>query len=251
MSSGIAIRREALAVHENYVRYYERQGRLSFELKCALCEVVYVVYCEPGIKERSAREEFEEKIWNEHPSHGRVIAIGGRSRGLKPPRVPILRTLSFPGAAFIISVSRPLRSSANYSFIKTLQEVMSTSAVILLIDDDPIGIRTRTAVLERNGYRVLIASTAAEGLRVFSEQRVDLVMSDHFLRDKRGTALSAELKRLKPSVPVMIFSGAVEVPEGIEKADAFVTKLETIPVMLGEIARLLRVHGAAKAKPAS
>ena len=117
---------------------------------------------------------------------------------------------------------------------------MAAKPVILLVDDDPIGIQTRTAVLERNGYRVLVASSATEGLRVFGERQVDLVMSDHFLRDKRGTALAAELKRLKPNVPVVIFSGAAEVPEGVENADMFVTKLETIPVMLEDIAKLLR-----------
>ena len=106
--------------------------------------------------------------------------------------------------------------------------------VILLVDDDPLGLQTRTAVLESNGYRVLIAHTAEEGLRVLQGQQVDLVISDHFLRDKRGTALAEEMKRLKPDVPVMILSGASEVPEGIEKADIFVTKLETIPVMLEE-----------------
>lgn len=124
----------------------------------------------------------------------------------------------------------------------------SPAAVILLIDDDLIGSQTRTAVLERNGYRVLFASTAAEGLRVFGEQHVDLVMSDYFPRDQRQTALAAELKQLKPRVPVMIFSGAAEVPEGIDKADAFVTKLETIPAMLKEIARLLRL-GATHSTP--
>ena len=54
--------------------------------------------------------------------------------------------------------------------------------------------------------------------------------------------LSEEMKRLKPHVPVMIFSGAAQVPEDIEKADVFVTKLETIPVMLEEISRLLHLH---------
>ena len=120
--------------------------------------------------------------------------------------------------------------------------VMAHSAVILLVDDDPLGIQTRRAVLERNGYRVLTASTAEDGLRVLREQHVDLVLSDHFLRDKRGTALAEEMKRLKPHVPVAILSAAAEVPEGIEKADTFITKLEEIPVMLEEIARLLKSH---------
>jgi DNA-binding NtrC family response regulator len=116
--------------------------------------------------------------------------------------------------------------------------------LILLVDDDPIGIRTRTAVLERNGYSVLTASTADQGLRVLRNKDVDLVMSDHFLRDKRGTALAEEMKRIKPDVPVMIFSGAAEVPDDVGKADVFVTKLEAIPVMLREIERLLHLHKA-------
>ena len=76
---GIAIRKEALAVHENYVRHYRSEGRGPFEVNCPLCEVVYVVYCQPGTKERSAREDFEEKIWNEHPRHAEVIAMGGEA----------------------------------------------------------------------------------------------------------------------------------------------------------------------------
>lgn len=119
-----------------------------------------------------------------------------------------------------------------------------SAPVILLIDDDPIGVQTRTAVLECNGYRVLTAKTADEGLRLFREQKIDLVISDHFLRgsDRRGTALAEEMKRLKPDFPVMILSGAAEVPEGVEHADMFVTKLESIPVMLEDIAKLLQSH---------
>ena len=112
--------------------------------------------------------------------------------------------------------------------------------IILIVDDDPLAVQTRIAVLERNGYCVLLAPTAEDGLRVFKEQHVDLVLSDHFLRDKRGTALAGEMKRIKPDVPVVIFSGAAEVPEGIDNADRFITKLEEIPVLLEEIAMLLK-----------
>lgn len=62
------------------------------------------------------------------------------------------------------------------------------AAVILLVDDDQIGVQTRTAVLECNGYHVLTAHTAEQGFRIFREQHVDLVMADHFLSDKRGTS---------------------------------------------------------------
>lgn len=77
MSIGIAIRKEALAIHQNFTRAYERQRYSRFELKCELCDVSYVVYCEPGIRETSARQEFLERIWSEHPHHSEVTAVGG------------------------------------------------------------------------------------------------------------------------------------------------------------------------------
>jgi len=73
---GIAIRKETLELHKPYVHRLEEEQRLSFESKCPLCEAAYVVYCDPGVKEQSAREEFDGKIWNEHPRHSEVIAIG-------------------------------------------------------------------------------------------------------------------------------------------------------------------------------
>lgn len=79
MSVGIAIRKEAIVTHDVYIQHFKREGRLSFELKCSLCGIVYIVYCEPGVKEHSARGDFEKRIWNEHPRHSEVISIGGKA----------------------------------------------------------------------------------------------------------------------------------------------------------------------------
>lgn len=76
MGLGVAIRRETLALHGNYVQSYTRGGRSSFVLQCPICDVVYVVYCEPGVKEDSARRDFADEISKAHPRHGEVIAIG-------------------------------------------------------------------------------------------------------------------------------------------------------------------------------
>lgn len=79
MSIGIAIRKEAAAKHDIYIQKFNLEERVSFELKCPDCDVVYVVYCEPGLKEDSARKDFTDEIWNGHPRHGEVIAIGGEA----------------------------------------------------------------------------------------------------------------------------------------------------------------------------
>ncbi len=61
----------------------------------------------------------------------------------------------------------------------------STQGTILCVEDNKAYLRVREAVLEREGYSVLSASTGDEALKLFREQSVSLVLSDHMLR---GTA---------------------------------------------------------------
>ena len=47
------------------------------------------------------------------------------------------------------------------------------------------------------------------------------------------------MKQIRPDVPVLILSGVIELPEGIEFADFFLSKLEPPPVLLATVAGLL------------
>ena len=52
-----------------------------------------------------------------------------------------------------------------------------------------------------------------------------MVIADHFLSDKSGAEIAAEMKEIKPQVPILIVSGAEEAPKGLEFADGFLSKL--------------------------
>jgi DNA-binding NtrC family response regulator len=122
-------------------------------------------------------------------------------------------------------------------------------AVILLIDDQATPLSCRTLLLQSEGYSVLTASSAEEGLKVFRENHVDLVMSDHLLGSATGTEVAAEMKQIKPDVPVIIYSGVIEIPEGAECADLFLSKTEPVAIMLQQISDVLkRRHAAATGK---
>ena len=123
-----------------------------------------------------------------------------------------------------------------------------TSAVILLIDDEVTPLSCRTLVLQSEGYSVLSASSAQEALRIFRENHVDLVMSDHLLGDATGAEIAAEMKQLKPEVPVIIYSGVIEMPDGAECADLFLSKTEPVVEMLMQISKMLKSRKAAAGK---
>src|SRR3954463_3305008 len=119
--------------------------------------------------------------------------------------------------------------------------VKKKSPVILCVDDEKPALFLRSAVLTSAGYEVLTANSAGEALQVFSENKVDLVITDHLLAGATGTALAKQIKELRPQVPIVILSGVVDEPEGMASANLFLSKNAGPTEMLAQVARLLKL----------
>lgn len=111
--------------------------------------------------------------------------------------------------------------------------------LILCIDDAEVALRIRKLLLSSAGYEVLAAASGEEGLELFRQNPVDMVIADHFLSDKSGAEIAAEMKQIKPQVPILIVSAAAEAPKGLEFADGFLSKGEGPDALLDLIAKLL------------
>ena len=80
-------------------------------------------------------------------------------------------------------------------------------ARILIIDDEePIRFSLR-GILEDEGYEVLEAATAEEGLTVADTQSPDLVFLDIWLPGMDGLTAQTPLKANHPGLPVVMISG--------------------------------------------
>jgi two-component system, chemotaxis family, CheB/CheR fusion protein len=117
--------------------------------------------------------------------------------------------------------------------------ILPRASIILCVDDDATGLRFRQLMLEAKGYRVLLATSAEQGMEVFHSNPIDLVVTDHLLGRAMGTGMAAALKRLRPHVPIIILSGSSSPPEGTENADAYVCKSEGPEVLLNRVSALL------------
>lgn len=111
---------------------------------------------------------------------------------------------------------------------------------ILCVDDQPTALKIRALLLEHAGYKVLPAPDATAALKIFKSQIVDLVISDHLLPDLTGTELTLEMKLVRPFVPVMLLSGITDLPQGVEHADVFMSKLGGPVELLEKVADLLK-----------
>ena len=64
--------------------------------------------------------------------------------------------------------------------------------LILCIDDADIALRVRKLLLGSEGYNVLTADSGEEGLELFRQNPVELVIADHFLSGKSGIEIARE-----------------------------------------------------------
>lgn len=79
--------------------------------------------------------------------------------------------------------------------------------VILTIDDDADVLASLKTILEANGYSVVQAASAEDGLRAFKAQKPDLVIVDLMMEEvDAGTNFVKECKAGGGSVPIYMLS---------------------------------------------
>jgi CheY-like chemotaxis protein len=115
---------------------------------------------------------------------------------------------------------------------------------ILCIDDYETSLAGWCLYLQQAGYSVTTARTGQEGLERFAVSPVDLVLLDYAMPDGNGDDVAATMKRIKPDVCILLFSGVPHVPEKARRhVDAFVQKGHSPEVVMSKIRELLESSG--------
>jgi diguanylate cyclase (GGDEF)-like protein len=91
-------------------------------------------------------------------------------------------------------------------------------ACILVVEDNAVTRKMMRLALNADGYRVIEAERAVDALRLFTEEKPALVVSDLTLPDLDGFELFERLKRLDPDahVPVLAMSGRMDDGRALE-----------------------------------
>lgn len=112
----------------------------------------------------------------------------------------------------------------------TTQTVPAAKPLILCIEDDPSYLSLRKAVLERSGYNVIGVVGAGDALKALRDSPVTAIIADHLLEGTTGTELAKEMKKIKPGIPIILFSGSV--PQDLSCVDVYVRKGEPTEKLL-------------------
>jgi CheY-like chemotaxis protein len=118
-------------------------------------------------------------------------------------------------------------------------------ALILCVDDEELPLTLRKLVLQKQGYEVISARSAAEALQILESRSVDLVLTDHLMPGGTGTELAKSVKHVWPDLPVILISGVNEIPLDARYADLFISKVEGPAAMCQKISAVLANQGHA------
>jgi len=97
----------------------------------------------------------------------------------------------------------------------------ANASTILVVEDDAIVRMLIVDVLEELEFTVLEAADAAEALAFVKSEdtHIDLMMTDVGLPDMDGKQLAAQVRELRPDLPILFASGYAEnidVPAGMQ-----------------------------------
>lgn len=75
---------------------------------------------------------------------------------------------------------------------------------ILLIDDNP-GVSQMISKVLKKEYEVIVAYSGTEGMMIFEQQPIDLVLLDRMLPGKSGDEVLAEIRNISP-IPIIMLT---------------------------------------------
>ena len=113
---------------------------------------------------------------------------------------------------------------------------------ILVVDDEPEIRKLATAMLARNGYRVLTADSGENAVRLFRNNPgvIDLLLTDVVAPGMSGPMIADQIAQLQPDIKVVFMSGY----EGTQVVQRYVVEkgysLLAKPFTMDQLADIVR-----------
>src|SRR5271166_2997441 len=110
--------------------------------------------------------------------------------------------------------------------------------LLLCVDDSPAILEYVRRIFEESGYIVVTTASARQGLSLATRFSFDAVLLDYHMPEMNGHELAYEIRRFRPTTPVIMLSGA-EIPfETRQLVDAVVSKNEARGKLLTTVIQL-------------
>ena len=154
-----------------------------------------------------------------------------------------MQVASSPGRGSTFKVLFPAaREKITPPPVRVVNEDLSGSGVILLVDDEVLVRRIAATTLAHHGYTILEAGNGLEAIELFqrNSSRIALVVLDLSMPLMGGEECLSRLKSIKPDVPVLLSSGFSETEAARRFQSAGVASYVQKPYTAQHLAELVK-----------
>ena len=117
---------------------------------------------------------------------------------------------------------------------------MRCNGSILVVDDEEIMREILDTLLSRQGYRVRLATSGAEGIELAKTVPFDAAIVDLMMPGMDGIATLQELKKIDEELPVTVITAFASVETAISAMSAELKLAERMSPSIASIARCAR-----------
>lgn len=114
----------------------------------------------------------------------------------------IIRSIELGAADYIV---KPINKEMFLVKVKNIINKLPKS--VLVVDDDKMILELLQKVIERQGYKTLIATSGEEALKLLDKHNVGIVISDIEMPSMSGMELLSQIKKTYNELPVLMITG--------------------------------------------
>ncbi len=111
---------------------------------------------------------------------------------------------------------------------------------IIVVDDEALLRDVLVDFLSRNGYKTFKASTGEQGLEIIRKEEIHIALVDVKMEGMSGIELTAQIKKYRPSVVVIIITGYPSLETAVNALKSGASEYIIKPFKLEEIDRIIR-----------
>jgi len=112
---------------------------------------------------------------------------------------------------------------------------------ILLVDDEPDILKILSDILEPSGYAIVSKPDAESALSVIREgKQIDLMITDLRMPGMSGSELTAIVRQILPSVPIIMLTGYGSVETYLKSISSGAFEYINKPVQAIELRRIVK-----------
>jgi len=161
-----------------------------------------------GMAEKTQQRIFDPFFTTKEMGRGTGLGLAS-AYGIIKNHKGIINVYSQKGQGTTFSIYLPVTEKKPIEEIDLDKEVLKGSETILLVDDEAIIVDVSKRMLEKLGYKIVIARDGREAIEIYKDNRtkIHIVILDMIMPGTGGSKAYDKLKEINPDIKVLLSSG--------------------------------------------